>query len=344
MVPLSVRDRFLNPFPRRPVALLVGNISQEPYCNNLLPIVNGFARWCTVEILEPMGIPGFVGSGGARPAPVPAEPLLELIGSHRPDMVVCLGGGLVLPDEVRRGLPDSIVTVGLALSDPLGLEASLVIGKAFDLFYTQDPNTIPHYEGEGIAVRTCLPAVDPGLYRPTPGGEPCDVLYVGKWTPYRHRLVEALSTHCKVRVHTRTGETRFSVPVHPPLTTPDQLARACSAARLALETALVELPGSPLDGTHRITNRPQFAAACGTPSLSEPFANLALFFEPGREIATYSDEYELVEAAHRLLDDHRERARVGRRARRRVLRQHTWVPRARKIIDDVRACRSARSA
>jgi len=324
---------------RKPRALLVGNVGQEPYCNNLLPIVNGFSRWCTVEVLEPRSIPGFSATGGARPAPVPEGPFLEMVHRHRPRLVVCLGGGLVLSEAARSQLPPGTVTVGLALSDPLGLEASLAIAGSFDLFYTQDPNTLPHYEAAGLSVRPCLPAVDPELYRPVPGGEPCDVLFVGKWTPYRAELLEALAGRCTVRIHTREGETRFGLPVHPPLNSPAELARAFSAARLALETALVEQPGSPLDGSHRLTNRPQFAAACGTPSLSEPFANLPLLFEPGREIATYRDGNELVEVALRLLGESRQRQRMGRRARRRVLRCHTWKIRAREILEEVERLR-----
>jgi glycosyltransferase involved in cell wall biosynthesis len=226
------------------------------------------------------------------------------------------------------------VTVGLGLSDPLGIEASLAIAASFDLFYSQDPHPIPLYAEKGLAVGVCRPAVDPEVYRPMAVGETCDVLFVGKWTAHRDGLAEALAKVCAVRVHTRMGEDRWSVPVLPPLNRPDDLARAYSRARVALEVALVEQPGNPLNGSYRITNRPQFAAACGTPSLIEPYDELIRFFEPGREIAVYNDERELVARALELLSDDRARHAMGDRARQRIVREHTWDRRIRQLLAD----------
>ncbi len=335
---------FRNMLPRRrPRVLLFGNVTQEPYCNNLLPVVAAFRRLSHVQVVEPRHLPGFVGTGGARPAAIPPSALSSLPRGFQPDLVICLAGGLFLEPATREHLPSGALTVGLALSDPLGLEASLTIAESFDLFFTQDPNTLPLYGERGIGARLCLPAVDPRLYRPTPGGTPCDILYVGKWTPYRDRLLTALAQRFQVRIHSDLGENRFSVPAAPPINTPTELARAYSAARLALETALVEQPGNPLDGSHRLTNRPQFAAACETPALVESFDQLALFFEPGREVAVYTDETTLVSEAARLLADESTRQHMGRRARRRLRRDHTWDLRARMILDHAAALQRARA-
>jgi hypothetical protein len=319
---------------RRHAIVLIGNVSQEPYCNNLLPVVAAFERVAEVQVLEPWKIPGFESTGGARPAPVPARALAALPGDLTPQIVVCLAGGLFIEQESRVTLPDGCLTIGLALSDPLGLEASLDIAPSFDLFYTQDPHALPFFTESGLNVGLCLPAVDPSVGCGIRGEPVCDVIFVGKWTEYRNRLVSNLANHCSIRVHTEAGETRWSVPAHPPLNTPHELAGAFARARLALEVARVEQEGNPLHGSHRITNRPQFAAVCGTPSLIEDYDELGRTFQPGREIATYSDERDLVETALELLGNDRRRTRMGRSAKRRVTRGHSWDRRVRMLLKD----------
>lgn len=321
------------PGKKRRVAL-IGNVSQEPYCNNLLPIAAAFERAAEVRIIEPWQVPEFVPTWGAKPAPVPLPAFSSLGEEFVPEIVVCLAGGLYLDSEVRGAFPQETVTVGLALSDPLGIEASLGIAERFDLFYSQDPHALPIYLERGLDVGLCKPAADPAIYRPMRGGAACDVIFVGKWTAHRDRLVQALAEHCSIRVHTRRDESRWSIPVHPPLNRPADLARAYSGARLALEVALVEQPDNPLHGSYRITNRPQFAAACRIPSLIEPYDELARFFEPGREIAVYNDGDELADRALELLRDDRRRRAMGRRARRRVAADHTWDQRIRRILSD----------
>jgi spore maturation protein CgeB len=68
------------------------------------------------------------------------------------------------------------------------------------------------------------------------------------------------------------------------------------------------------------------AAACGTPIVSDDWPGLETFFEPGREIllaATPED----VETILRDIPE-TERRRIGRRARERVLAEHTAAHRA----------------
>jgi len=313
---------------------LIGNVSQEPYCNNLLPIASAFERAAEVRIIEPWKVPEFVPTWGAKPAPVPSQAFSPLGEGFVPEVVVCLAGGLYLDPEVRGEFLQKTVTVGLALSDPLGIEASLEIVEEFDLFYSQDPHALPIYLERGFEVGLCEPAVDPVVYRPMRGGQTCDVIFVGKWTAHRDRLVKALAERCSVRVHTRQDESRWSIPVHPPLNRPVDLARAYSGARLALEVALVEQPGNPLNGSYRITNRPQFAAACRTPSLIEDYDGLTRFFEPDREIAVYNDGDGLADRSLELLADDRRRRAMGRRARQRVVDDHTWDQRIHRILAD----------
>ncbi len=77
------------------------------------------------------------------------------------------------------------------------------------------------------------------------------------------------------------------------------------------------------------------AAACGTPIVSDRWAGLEAFFEPGREILV-AEQTADVHAALEL--DDAELSRIGAAARESVLTQHTGANRARELLS---ACEAA---
>lgn len=321
--------------------LLFGNVSTPPYCNNLFPPLRAMQKTFRTRLVEPFRYAGFVSTGGARPAEIPDAAVIEHT-DPMPEVVVCLGGALFFSERARRMFPKETVLAGFALSDPYGLAASIAIAPQFDLFYTQDPQTLPDYALRRIAARRCDPATDPELYFPERGASSeCDVLYYGKWTPYRDRLVAALSERFVVRVHAYAGETRWSVPARPPLDTPEALRGGLSRCRLALETALLDDAQGAYRGKHRLTPRAFFAASCGVPTLVESFPGLSEFFEPQVEIASFTPAEGIVERAAALLSDEPARAAMGRRARQRALREHTWDRRVEGFVLDVETWRKA---
>ncbi len=319
--------------------LLFGNVGQPPFCNNMYPPLRAFQKVFRTRLVEPASFKGFVATGGATPALVPDDAVYAHTDPP-PQVVVCLGGALHLSARARRAFPADTVLAGFALSDPNGLEASLSIAPEFDLFYTQDPQTLPAYAARRIAAKRCDPATDPELYRPLKSAPECDVLYYGKWTPYRSDLLEALAGRFSVRLHAHAGEKRWTVPARPPLETPDTLCAALNGARLALETALVDDVQGKYRGTFRTTNRVVFAASCGVPSLVESFPRLSELFEPGVEIAVFPTKDDVVACAEAILSDEPARLAMGRRARQRALREHTWDRRAEAFLIDVQKVRA----
>jgi hypothetical protein len=292
-------------------------------------------------VVEPFHVEGFVSTGGAKPALIPDAAVIDHT-DPAPDVVVCLGGALHFSERALRIFPGGTPLAAFALSDPYGLAASVAIAPQFDLFYTQDPQTLPDYALRHIAAKRCDPATDPELYAPERGAVPeCDILYYGKWTPYRDGLVTALAAHFRVRVHAYEGETRWSVPVLAPLDTPATLRAGLNRCRLALETALLDDAQGPYRGRHRLTPRAFFAASCGVPTLVESFPRVADFFEPGVEIATFTPSEGIVEKAAALLSDEAARSTMGRRARQRALREHTWDRRVEAFVLDVQAWKRA---
>jgi hypothetical protein len=322
-----------------PSLLLFANVSQPPYCNNLFPPVRAFQKVFRTKLIEPLKCPGFVPTGGARPALVPDEAVIENTDPP-PDLVVCLGGALHFSKRGLRIFQAETVLAGFALSDPYGLPASMFIAPQFDLFYTQDPQTLTDYGALDIRARRCDPATDPELYRPGRAEPECDVLYYGKWTPYRDALLAALASRWRVRVHAYADEKRWSVPTLPPLDTPETLCAALNRTRLALETARLDDAEGKYRNALHITPRAFFAASCAVPSLIEAFPGVKDYFEPEVEIATFSSEDGVLAAADALLEDEASRSAMGRRARQRALRDHTWDKRVESFLLDLRAWRA----
>jgi spore maturation protein CgeB len=280
----------------------------------------------------------------AEPAEVPETAVQRGLEGFEPELVVCLGGGLFFSESSRRLFPKQTVFAGIALSDPYGLTASLEIAARFDLFYTQDPQTLATYRQRSIGARRCDPATDPELYRPLNLEKSCDILYYGKWTPYRDGLLRRLGERFDLRTHAYGPETRWSVPVRPPLDSPEEMCRSLNRARLALETAILDDAPEPWRGTWRLTNRPQIAAACGVPSLIEKSERLSEFFEAGSEIETFGTPEELLEKVEALLLDPTRRIEMGRRARERVLRDQTWDARVQALLTDLARLEKVRPA
>jgi spore maturation protein CgeB len=315
-------------------AVVFANVSQTPFGNNLSGPVRALGRHTRLLVVDPMRVPGFVTSGGAAPVPVPAS-AVSVATAHRPTVVVCLGGGLFVPPEERRHFPPDAVFAGVALSDPQALPASLAVAPHFDLFYTQDPQTLAAYRRAGVEARRCDLAADPEEFRPLGVAKACDVVYVGKWTPYRDELVAALAAAMEVHVFTHAGESRWSVPAEGPLETTEALCGALNRARLVLDPTLVEDGDPPYRGSVRITPRAFMAAACGVPCFVEASPVIGEYFSPGVEIATFSGIAGAVATALELLRDDGARAEMGARARARLLRSHTWERRMRGLLDDV---------
>jgi spore maturation protein CgeB len=263
---------------------------------------------------------------------VPDEALAQA-AAFTPQVVVCLGGGLVvLPEDRRRFLPEAVV-VGIALSDPQALPTSLAIAPHFHLFYTQDFQCLSAYAAAGIAAGRFDLAADPEDFYHLPLDKRWDVVFVGKWTPYREKLLKALAQRVSVAIFTHEGESRWGLPTQGPLVTTQQLCLAFNQARMALDVAYVdESPAGLATYPPRITPRAFMAAACATPVLVEACASVEAFFLPGVEIATFSTLEEAVEVAGRLVGDERALVAMGKAARERVLRQHLWEGRVVQVL------------
>jgi len=79
--------------------------------------------------------------------------------------------------------------------------------------------------------------------------------------------------------------------------------------------------------------RPFELASCGAAIVANPADGIERWFEPGSELLVVHDAGEAVAAYRELLDDPGQAEEMGRRARERVLDEHTYRHRARRLLE-----------
>jgi len=175
-------------------------------------------------------------------------------------------------------------------------------------------------------------SVDPALHFPEPTTTRWDMGYLGTYCADRQPAVDALL----VEPARAWPEGRFVVagPLYPPeLAWPANVERTqhlapgdhrsfYNAQRFSLNVTRADMARAGWSPSVRLFE----AAACGTPVVSDPWAGLEAFFQPGREILVARTAREALAIVREMPE--RERVAMGRRARQRALAEHTAECRA----------------
>ena len=107
------------------------------------------------------------------------------------------------------------------------------------------------------------------------------------------------------------------------------LPRVISASRVNVNVARKPHATVAASSTSRLFELASTAAAIVT----NPYEGIDRWFEPGRELLVVRDADEAVEIYRELLADSGAAAELGRHARERVLEEHTFAHRARRLLD-----------
>jgi glycosyltransferase involved in cell wall biosynthesis len=177
---------------------------------------------------------------------------------------------------------------------------------------------------------------DPELFQPLPVDKQMDVFFYGYGDKFRRDWMEAMVGEPSRRLaHTdfalggrdfrgdtgtarELGDVPFNV-----------FGRVISEARINLNItrrAHATVPASS-------TARPFELAMAGATVVSNPCEGIERWFEPGRELLVVSSADEAVEVYRELLDDPGRAEELGRAARERALDEHTYVHRARRLLE-----------
>jgi spore maturation protein CgeB len=274
----------------------------------------------------------------------------RLVERERPDAVIVF----TVPMAHLRGIPTALrerYAVPVVYYDgdvPMSLPEFGGMDTGFNIYHGADPSeydlVLANSEG-GLTRLLELGArraeavhwaADPVFFAPHDVAKEMDVFFYGYGDKYRREWMAAMVGEPSRRdpaldvvlggrdFRGDTGRAREigDVPFN-------LFARAISSARINLN--ITRRSHAAVSGSS--TCRPFELAAAGAAIVSNPHAGIERWFEPGSELLVAASAGEAVDAYRLLLDDPAQAEAMGARARERVLDEHTYAHRARRVLD-----------
>jgi len=276
--------------------------------------------------------------------------LEKLVELERPDAVVVFTvpmvhlGGIPTFLRERFGVPVVFYDgdVPMSLPEYGGMDTGFnpyhgAEPAEYDLLLSNSEGGIPRLLELGA--RRAEPlfwAADPEFFSPQPVEKDVDVFFYGYGDKFRRdwmrdlvgepsRLAPELDIGLGgLDFQGDTGGARLlgDVPFH-------VFARAISAARVNLN--VTRRPHATVPASS--TARPFELASSGAAIVSNPHAGIERWFEPGRELVIVEGAEEAAAVYRELVSDPAQAEELGRRARERVLDEHTYGHRARRLLE-----------
>jgi spore maturation protein CgeB len=259
-----------------------------------------------------------------------------------------------VPMSHFRGIPAALrsrFSVPVVFYDgdvPMSLPEFGGMDTGFNYYHGADPGeydlVISNSEGGAEALlelgarraETIFWGADPEFFAPQPVDKEYDVFFYGYGDKFRREWMSAFvggpsrelaDVDFALGGHDFRGDTgnaRLVGDIPFP-----SFPRAISAARVNL--CITRRPHATVYASSSC--RPFELAASGAAIVANPYDGLERWFEPGGELMIAADDGEAIAAYHALLDDPGQAEEMGRRARERVLDEHTYRHRARRLLE-----------
>lgn len=196
----------------------------------------------------------------------------------------------------------------------------------------------PLKEIGALRVYTLYYGADPEVYSPLDTEEDIDVFFFGYGSKERKHWIDVMlnapSLVMKGTLFSVGGNVDVVSSVRRLGDIPFPLyRRMCCRSKLSLN-----ITRSPFAEVYGSSNVRMFElAALGRCVVMNPVLGIEEWFEPGKEIVMPRNEDEVLEIYNWLLESHEERARIGKSARERLLKEHTYRHRARQLISIIKS-------
>ena len=276
--------------------------------------------------------------------------LEQLVERERPDAIVVFTVQMAhfrgIPTALRErfGLP----VVFYDGDVPMSLPEFGGMDTGFNAYHGADPSeydfVVSNSEG-GIArllelgasrAEALFWAADPEFFAPQPVEKEMDVFFYGYGDKFRRDWMETMvgeASRLAPELDFALGGLDFQGDVGRARLLGDipfnVFARAISAARINLN--ITRRPHATVPASS--TARPFELASSGAAIVSNPHAGIERWFEPGRELIVVETAEEAIAAYRELVADPGQAEEMGRRARERVLDEHTYAHRARRLLE-----------
>lgn len=210
-----------------------------------------------------------------------------------------------------------------------------------DLFVGNSQGGAVELERLGARNVRFLPwAVDPNVLKPVPvASQDIDAFFYGFGDEYRQSWLNAMlikpsRAWSDRRISARVGRITMDLgAVEQIKNVPfSRLRELCCRSKINLNIARESHTALHASSSMR----PYELAALECCMVSNPYAGLEEWFEPGKEMFLLSEPDEVTELYPWLWRNEKERQEVGQRARERVLKEHTYRHRARQLKEMIR--------
>ena len=275
--------------------------------------------------------------------------LERLVERERPDAVVVF----TVPMAHFRGIPTALrdrFDVPVVFYDgdvPMSLPEFGGMDTGFNYYHGADPGeydlVVSNSEGgprrcSSFGARraeTIFWGADPDFFAPQPVEKEFDVFFYGYGDKFRREWMSAFVGEPSREL----GDVDFALGGHDFRS--DTGTRGSSATSRSRVSA-GDLGGASQPLHHapparhglRLVVVPAFElAASGAAIVANPYDGIERWFEPGSELMVVDDADEAIAAYRALLDDPGQAEEMGRRARERVLDEHTYRHRARRLLE-----------
>ena len=211
----------------------------------------------------------------------------------------------------------------------------------YDVFFSNSKGAIPDIKRMGADdVRPLYWAADPELCQPLEIAKDYDVSFYGHGSQLREDWIAKLIAEPSQRnpeIRFVVGGRDFQVPLgRAEFVGPvpySEFGRFVSRSRINLNVTR----SSHTTVYASATSRPFELAAFGACIVSQPYEGIQEWFDIGRELLVADSVEQAEEVYGQLLGDKDAADEFGRRARERVLKEHTFQHRAREVVAAVRA-------
>jgi spore maturation protein CgeB len=263
---------------------------------------------------------------------------VAVIGSFVPDGVAVARWVLATARgaKVFYDIDTPVTLARLARGDAEYLVPELI--QQFDLYlsFTGGPTLdCLHRQYGAPMARVLYCSTDPALYYPERRQPQWDLGYLGTFSEDRQRVLD----HLLLEPARQWSQGRFVVagPLYPdtldwPANTqrihhlaPPEHREFYNAQRFTLNVTRADMVRAGYSPSVRLFE----AAACGTPIISDRWKGIETFFRPGEEILIAATPDDTLRYLRSLPEE--ERIALGRRARARVLAEHTAAHRAAQL-------------
>jgi len=207
----------------------------------------------------------------------------------------------------------------------------------YDAFFTNSKGVIPELKEMGVKrVYPLYYAADPELFRPINVEKDIDISFFGYGSEYREEWMTKLITEPSKKlldVNFVVGGKGFKIDLGNANLIGDipysAFREFCCRSKICLNITR----WSHTKVYASSTARPFELAAYGVCIVSQPYNGIEEWFDVGKELIVVNSDKEAIEIYKWLLDDEIEREKIGKRARERILKEHTYRHRAREIIN-----------